>query len=151
MTADEIIKAAEARREALRAAHAEAHKLQQAIDIVALVDLEEAHGFERVLRVDIGGWKAGVGAATMVVARIPDRREAFFRRYEQTVAKAKPGTTAALDAAHMLAEACLIYPSKKEHSELHEATMELAAGVLTNLALQVAKIVQGNAEEEKKG
>lgn len=151
MTPEEIIKGAEARREAIRKAHGEAHLAQQAVDIVALVELEEEHGYERIMRVDIGGWKKGVGAATMVVARIPDRRETFFRRYEQTVAKAKPGTTSALDAAHMLAEACLIYPSKKDHPELHEATMELAAGVLTNLALQVAKIVQGNAEEEKKG
>lgn len=151
MTPAERIKAAEAKREALRAAHAEAHAEQQAIDFEALVALEEEHGFERVLRVDIGGWKSGVGAATMVVARIPDRREAFFRRFEQTTAKAKQGTTQSLDAAHLLAEACLIYPSKKDHPELHEATLELAAGVLTNMALQVAKIVQGNAEEEKKG
>ncbi len=147
----EKLDALEVRRQAIREAHAAAYEEQLLADMTALVDLEEEHGFERTVRVDLGSWKSGVGAATMVVARIPGRGSDMFKRYEQSIARAKSGTTDMLNAAHQLAESCLVYPSKKAAPELYEATMELAPGVLTNLALQVSKAVQGHAEEEKKG
>lgn len=151
-TPDEVIAEATERRARNRAAFDVAHKAQFAIDFVALVDLEEKHGFGRVLRVDLGGWKADVGAATLCVVRLPEGRDADFRRFEQTVAKAKrEGTTQNLEAAHFLARACLLYPSEKEHPDLYKATLNLADGILTNLANQIAEAVQGKSPDEKKG
>lgn len=148
---DEIIREALERRDLLKADYDKAHKAQYALDFVELVNLEEQHGFGRVMRIDLGGWEKDKGAATLVVVRIPERRESFFKRYEQTVARSKPESTQRLDAAHQLAMACLLYPSKKEHPELHEATLNLADGVLSNIAYQIANVVQGKAEDEKKG
>lgn len=147
-TAAERAAAANAAREALKAANAEAFAEQQADDLEELVKLETEHGFERVLRVDLNGWKAGVGATTMVIVRIPTASESVFKRYEQTVTKAKPQSTTSLDAGHTLADSCWLYPTKK--TAAYEATVELAAGIHTNLAVQIAKVVQGQAEEEKK-
>lgn len=150
-TAAERIASVEARRQKLREGHAAAHAEQLAIDMEALVELEAEHGFDQILRIDLSAWKAGVGAATMVAARVPLASESVFRRFEQTVSKAKSGTSSAHDASQTLARSCLVYPSEKSAPELYAATMELAPGVLSHLALQVVKAVQGNAEEEKKG
>lgn len=155
MTPAERIAAALEKREKLKAAEAEAFAEQQAADIEALVELEAEHGFERILRIDLNGWKPGMGAATMVVARVPLASESLFKRFEQTIAKAKPNSTEGHTAAIQLGEACIVYPPRPKPAEmagsLYAATMELAPGVISNVALQVSKAVQGQAEEEKKG
>lgn len=151
LTAAERIAAAQARRDAQKAAEAEAFAEQQAIDLEALVDLEAEHGFERIVRIDIGGWKPDSGAATMVIARVPMKAEKAVTRYEQTVSKAKDGSTTRHDAAVTLASFCLVYPDRGTAKDLYDATLELAAGVLFHVGVQVMRVVQGNAEEEKKG
>lgn len=150
-TAADRIAAALAKREALKAAEAAAFAEQQAIDLEALIDIEAEHGFERVVRIDIGGWKPGAGAATMVVARVPTKAEKAVRRYEETVSKAKAGSTTQHDAAVTLAGFCIVYPDKDSAKDLYDATLELAAGVMAHVGVQVMRVVQGNAEEEKKG
>lgn len=150
LTTEERRAAALEKREALKVDFAAAFAEQQVNDLEALVELEAEHGFGRVIKIDIGGWKAGEGAATLVVVRVPRARDAFFKRYEETVTKAKEGTTARLEAAHMLTESCLLYPSKKDQKELYDATFDLAAGIRTHLAIEISKAVQGSAEEEKK-
>lgn len=149
-TPDERIAAAEERREALRRSEAAAKKLQRAADMDALAKYEEELGYERVLRVDIGGWKSGEGAATLAIVRIPKSSEAIFKRFEETVTKAKAGSSGSLDAGHKLADACLLYPSRTEQKELYEATFELAPGLRSKLAQQIVEAVQGTTEEEKK-
>lgn len=146
MTAAERIAAAQARREALKVAEAEAHAEQQATDLEALVELEAVHGYSRIVRVDLAGWKPG--AASMVVARIPLGSEAVYRRFEQTVAKAKKDSGDAMAAGATLATACLVYPDDKA---LREATLDAAPGILQHVALQIVTAVQGAAEEQKKG
>lgn len=137
-----------AKRAALKSAEAEAFAEQEAIDFERLVDLEEEHGFERVLRIDLGGWKPNAGAATMVVARVPLGSERDYKRFEETVSKPKSEN---LKAAHTLALACIVYPHPKNDAALYAATLELAPGLLTHVAGQIAAAVQGRAEEEKKG
>jgi hypothetical protein len=146
-TAAERIAAAQAKREAIKASEADAFVEQQATDLEALVELEDEHGFDRVVRIDLTGWRPGVGAATMVVARVPLNSEKVFKRFEDTVSK-KDSKTSTNDAGITLARACLVYPADKA---LLDATMELAPGVLSHLGLQLIKAVQGSAEEEKKG
>jgi len=148
VTPAERIAAAQERRAALKAEEAAAFAEQQATDIEQLADLEEAHGFDRVLRVDLSGWKAGSGAATMVVVRIPLKSESFYKRYVDTVAAKNSDP---VKATETLAEACLVYPNPKRDAAMYAATMELAPGVLANAGLQVLHAVQGKAEEEKKG
>ena len=149
MSAADRIAAAQARRDAQRAAEAEAHAEQLANDLEALADLEAEHGYDRVLRVDLRGWKPGPGAATMVVARIPTKRDDIFKRFESMAARAKSGTDDGLKALHQLAEACIVYPARK--SDELAATMDLAPGILSNRGLQLVQHVQGAAAEEKKG
>jgi hypothetical protein len=150
-TAAERIAAVQAKRAALQATEKAAFDEQQATDLEALVALEEEHGFDRVLRVDVGGWKPGTGATTLMAARIPLASESYYKRFEQTVAKAKDGTTVKVEAGYTLARACLVYPSEKGEPELYKATVDIAPGILSHLAHQIVKAVQGQAEEEKKG
>lgn len=148
MTPEERIAAAQARRDALKAAEAAAFAEQQATDLEALVELEAEHGFERIVRVDLTGWKSGSGAATMVVGRVPLKSESFFKRFVDTVAKPNSDN---VKATETLADACVVYPNRKDHPELYAATMELAPGVLASVGLQIVKAAQGRTEEEKKG
>lgn len=146
MTAAERIAALEARRTAMQAAEAEARAEQQAADLESLVELESLHGFGRIIRVDLSSWRAG--SATMVAARIPLGSEAVYRRFEQTVARAKKDSGDALAAGTLLATACLVYPADKD---LLAATIDAAPGILQHVALQIVTAVQGAAEEQKKG
>lgn len=150
-TAAARIAAALARRAKLQAVEADAFAEQQANDIERMVELEEEHGFERVQRLDIGGWKPGVGAATMVVVRIPTSSERVFKRYQDTAAKAKDGSTTRTDAVVTLGASCIVYPHRDTDKALHDATIELAPGIIGHAGAAVINTVQGNAEEEKKG
>lgn len=148
MSVAERIAAAQAKIAAQREAHENARLEQHAADLEKLAELELEHGPDRLVRVGLKSWKDG--AATMIVAKLPAKRDAVFRRYEQTVSKAKQGTTQGLDASHLLAESCLVYPLKKDDADCYEATMELAPGALTHIAILIAKGVQGAADEEGK-
>ena len=150
LTPAERMKAAEARRGKLREEHQAAYDEQQATDFARLVDLEAEHGFDRVLRINLKGWKASEGdtqAATLVVARIPLSSERLVKRFEDTVSKPKAEN---LKALHLLAESCLIYPSRTNEKALYEATLELAPGLLSNVGHAIVEAVQGKVEEEKK-
>lgn len=151
MTPAERIAAVEARRAAARAEVAAAHAEQQATDLEALADLEETHGYERILRIDINGWAVGQGAATLVVTRVPKASEKVFKRFQETVEASKKGATASSAAAETLARSCLVYPSPESAKALYDATIDLAPGILGHVALQIVEAVQGRAEEEKKG
>ncbi len=147
LTPQERIAIAQSKREALRTLEANAHAEQQATDIEALVELEAEHGYDRVLRVDLVGWKPEAGASTMVIARVPLRSESFVQRFEKSISTPKADV---LKAWHLLAEACIVYPSRKDAPALYEATMELAAGITSKVGELIVKAVQGKADEEKK-
>ena len=147
----EKIAAQQARRDANKDAFELAHAEQQFADLERLASLEEEHGFERVQRFDVPAWNPGEGAATMVLARVPRAKEAIVKRFEQTAAKAKDGDGKILEAGHLLARSCIVYPSERDEKELYEATMDLAAAMLSHVGVQIMKLVQGKAEEEKKG
>lgn len=152
MTAAERIAAAQARRDEMQAIEAEAHAEQLAADMEALADLEAAHGFNRVKSIPIGGvWQSGTGATTMVIVRVPLRRESVMKRFEETAARSKSGSDEGLKALHALAEACIVYPHRKDQAEAYAATLDLAPGILSNVGLQLVQAVQGAAQEEKKG
>lgn len=149
-TAEEQLQAIQERREARKAMEKAAYDAQRVLDMTALADLEDELGYERVKAISLSGWRPGEGAATMVVVRLPRKSEAVFKRFEQMLTRAKEGTPAKLEAQTLLAESCLVYPSKKDSPELYNATMELAPGVLSNAAFQIVVAVQGQAEVEGK-
>ncbi len=148
MTPQERIEAAKKRIADQRESHESARLEQHATDLEKLAELEAEHGPDRLVKVGLKSWKEG--AATMVVACVPAKRDTVFRRYEQTISKAKSGTTQHLDSSHLLAESCLVYPSKKNEPELYDATFDLAPGALSHLALLLVKGAQG-ADDEGKG
>lgn len=149
-TAEEQLQAIQARRDARKAQEKAVYDAQRVLDMTALADLEDEHGYERVKSISLSGWRPGEGAATMIVVKLPRKSESVFRRFEQMTSKAKEGTQAKLEAQTMLAESCIVYPSKKDNPELYNATMELAPGVLSNAAYQIVIAVQGQAEAEGK-
>lgn len=149
-TPEERIKAALEKRAQMQAAEANAYAEQQASDIEALVDLESEHGFDRVLRIDLVGWKPGSGASTLVAARIPLGSEKVIKRFEDTVAKSKERTTANLTAMQTVGLSCIVYPDREKQKELYDATIELAPAIVSKVGELVVKAVHGKAEEEKK-
>jgi hypothetical protein len=140
----------EARREARRQAHIEAHETQRLLDLERLDALEEEHGYGRVLKVELGTWRDGSGAATMMVLRLPLASEAVFKRFQQQVSSGKASPASKLEAAEVLARSCVVYPHPKSEADAYNATVEMAPGVLGNLALQIVSAVQGRAEAEGK-
>lgn len=148
MTPADRIKEAEKRREAREKAYTEAFELQHADDLEALDKLEEEHGWGRTLRIDLGGWQAGMGAVTMMVAKLPLGSDATFKRFaQQSVGKEKK-PQAILDSGDTFGASCVIYP--EPGSDAYKATVEAFPGVLSNVAVQVVKAVQGRAAEEGK-
>lgn len=140
----------EARRAARKAAYEEAYETQKLLDLERLDELEEEHGYGRVLRVDLGNWRDGSGAVTLMVLRLPLASEAVFKRFQQQVASDKASTAAKVEAGEVLARSCVVYPNPKTEADAYNATVEMAPGVLGNLALQIVTAVQGRAEAEGK-
>jgi len=140
---------AQARRKAVVDAETLPKLEQRAVDMERLAELEELHGSERVLRVDIIGWKPSLGAATMMIALLPETSDSKFKRFQHVVnnPKAKPAET--VDAGDTLAASCIVYPSRKDDAEkdCYTATVNLAPGVLAHVASQVTNWVQGKAIE----
>lgn len=138
----------EARRAKRRADHEKAFAEQQLVDLEALDLLEEEHGWARVLRIDLEGWRAGSGSTTMVVCRVPVGSDVVVKKFMQQVhAKdAKPAQVVA--AEEELGNATIVYPEKG--SDAYVATVEMAPAVLGHVAAQVVKVVQGRAAEEGK-
>ena len=146
---EEQIARLEATREKKREELEKARLAQYALDLQRLVDLEDEHGQNGVIRVNLSKvWKSGVGAATMAVVKLPEDKDRLFRRFEQAAAKSKSGDET-LKAGHLLAESCLVYPSKKDDAECYAATINLAPGVFSMIANAIADRVQGSKEEGK--
>lgn len=137
-----------------RADRAEANDLarreQRLVDLEALDALEAEHGHERVFGVDLIGWQAGTGATTMVVYRLPLSSESVWRRFAQQANATNQSAQQKVDAAEALARVCIVYPSNKDAPEMFRATVEQAAGILGNVAKQIAERLQGAAQQEEK-
>ena len=150
MAAEERLKAARDRREAVRKAFQEALLEQQALDTEALVELEEKHGFGRVLEISIAScWKVGAGAPASVAVEVPSGSSKLAQRFIQQINRSKEGSPERLTAQDALAESCWLYPPKE--SDGYRAALELAPLILNTAAVQIVRAAQGVAEEEGKG
>jgi hypothetical protein len=139
----------EAQREKAREELELARTIQYAKDLQRLVELEEEHGQNGVLKINLAKvWKKDKGAATLAVVKLPEDKDKLFRRFEVAAAKSKSGDET-LKAGHLLAESCLVYPSKKDEPDLYTATINLAPGVFSLIANGIAERVQGSKDEGK--
>lgn len=156
---DEEIEALLAQREESGKVHAAARKAQFRDDLKALIDLEAEHGRERLAKVDILGWKADCGAATMVIAKRPQKSDRLYKRFTDMSQRARKGDkvdAAEIDrAGELLAESCIVYPvppkkGEKDDESAYAATMELAPGLLIKVAGAIVTSAMGKADEEGK-
>lgn len=151
MTIEEQLAALEERRNKMATQLRTARLEQELVDRTRLVDLEEEHGFSRVLAITYDCWEPGHGAATMLVVELPAARTARYKRMQALINNKDTKTQAKLDAIDQLARSCVLYPSPTgEEASVYEATIELAPGLLGNAARQIIEAVQGAANEEGK-
>lgn len=159
-TVEERIAELHERRQANLDAHKAAHQAQYLEDLEALVALEEEHGVERLLKVEIRGWKADSGAVTMVIAKRPRKSDALLKRFIDMSRRSKKGEK--LDdgevdkAGELLANSCIVYPAVPKKGDpspdpAYDATIELAPGLLLTVAGALVTAAMGKAEEEGKG
>jgi hypothetical protein len=141
----------QARRDARRLASQHARTEQFARDLQRLDELEEEHGYERVMRVDLPGWDPAIGGPTLVIVRCPKASEAVIKRFEQEVHRSKEGSDARLRASESLGRACLVYPDPVADPESFTKVLDTAPGLLSQAALLVIRRAQGQAAEEGKG
>lgn len=155
MSLDEQIEALNERRAKGRDAHETAWKTQHVADLEALANLEDEHGYDRLVRVELRGWKADSGAATMAVAKRARASDKLYKRFVDMVRRSKKGERVDDNeverAGNMLAESCLVYPSKDDKAGAYEATLELFPGLLTSVAAAIVTAAMGRAEAEGKG
>jgi len=124
--------------------------VQNLKDQLALADLEDEHGPNRVWSIEFEGWKAEEGAATLIVVLLPTRSEKKFKKFQQLVLKNRERAPQVLTAIEQLARTCVVYPHPEEQKELYTGTVELAAGILSEAADFIGAKLRGQAEEDSK-
>ena len=133
------------RREALRAEDERLEAEQAEIDFAALVDLEEEHGFGSVRAIRFAGsYKRGTPTMAIVIA--PAR--GHYREYLKNVRGGK-NDAAKGEASERLGESCMVYPPPA--SEMRSALLAARPGVYVVAGIEVARLAEGAAGEEKKG
>lgn len=155
---DEQIEELNERRAKGKATHDAAWKAQHLVDLAALADLEDEHGYDRLVRVELRGWKADSGATTMAVAKRARKSDKLYKRFVDMVRRSRKGEKvddAEVErAGNLLAESCLVYPAppaKQGDGGAYESTLELFPGLLTSVAGAIVTAAMGRAEEEGKG
>ena len=146
----ERIAIAQARRKALVDSEREARVLQQADDIEAIVELEELHGSERVLRIELDCWAPNRGAATCVAVLLPEAGDHKFKRFQQIANRDELKPAEKVDASDVLARSCIVYPHPKDAPEMYKATVSLSSGILAYVTNQIITHVRGRLVEEGK-
>lgn len=149
LTVEERIAAAQKRREEIKEAEGKLKLEQLAVDLEAIAELEAEHGHERVIRIELGGWKPGLGAPTCIGVLVPTGATHLIKRFTDQVHRTKEHSPERIRAQEQLAAECWVYPEKG--SDAQKAVLELCAGIANNIALQVVQAAQGVAEEQGKG
>lgn len=140
---DEVdrLEAARAQRRRDRKARA---RIQRATDLKAIAVIEDESGVEAKILEPHNRYEEGVPVA--VAVRCPTRTE--YRRYNAIVRQAKGNAEKIGDAQEQMARACILYPVVK--SPAYEALVDKFPGSLNSIAIEVTKLAELEAEEEKK-
>lgn len=132
------------RRARMREEAERARAEQEAIDLLALADAEEQHGFGRVESLPV---KHHVkGCPTFAIVKVPEAL--FYKRFNSAVASAKGKASAILEAQEQIGQSCLIYPPK---GEVRDAMEEAFPGLLVSCGQRAVKLAELDSAEEKKG
>jgi hypothetical protein len=133
-----------AKRAEMHAASAAARDAQMAVDLEAIMALEEKGG-EPLHIMHAPMHKPGV--VVSVGYRAATRSE--YKRYLDTVAKApeRSRADATRRAQDVIAAACIVYPAEPE---AREAYFEAFPGALVALVVQLHKLAELEAEDEGK-
>jgi len=115
-------------------------KQQLALDLRALLDATTEHGVGQVIRLDLRFFEPGL--PTMVLAR-PQTRPEQKRHDDMATLK---GVGNVLKAARLLADSCLVYPSR----EVFDQILAKAPGVHLDLGNRLVSHGQGVKVEEGK-
>jgi len=143
-SADEAIAEIEGRRAARKAELDEQRKVQLALDLEQLDELELKHGDNLVVRINVDRYVPDL--PTMAVFRLPNPAET--KRYKAQIQPRKNGQPGdAIAAAETLGQAALLYPEPDVFTRMCETFTTL----LTNAAVTAIKASEGRAEEEGKG
>lgn len=130
---------------AARRAGIEARKAEQLVrDMEALDAAEIEHGDDMVKPVHLNTWSPGL--PTFVVVRMPTGIE--FKRFQDMAKKQPNGKDGdAVKASNLLADVCVIYPSKEDYARVREA----CPGVHIVAGTTAADMSAARAEEAGKG
>ena len=135
----------QARREAARAAYESARAAQYEIDLAALADIEEEHGYGAVESLPVKGFTPGI--PTMAIIRSPGGTRSYFV-YTDKVHAAKQDIKQIANAQLELGRVCLLYPPP---GEVRDAMVKAYPGLFISCAVRAVKLAELDSEEEKKG
>lgn len=136
----------EKRRAERKAATQRARDDQYAKDLEALDELEASHGDENVSRLAVNGFRPGL--PTFVVVRVPTDVE--YKRFSQTVRRAKDNNEAKAQAVEQLGAVCLVYPSKDDE-ETRKALLSAFPGIIPSAGVEATRLAEAQRETEGKG
>ena len=140
ITLEDIRKRRQAKRDALDTAY----RKQEIIDSLAIADLEDDLG-ESLSTMATNTCREGV--AVKAAYRAPNALQ--YKRYKETLGKAgeKNDSKKIYEVRELLAESCWVYPVDPP---ARAAFRDAFPGALVSMALEVVKLVELRAEEEKK-
>ena len=135
----------EQRRAAIRAAYDKGRAEQEAIDLEAILAIEEEKG-EPIHTLTMHSFKSGV--PVRLGFRTPSTLE--YKRMSDLVGRAvqNKDQQARRAAQEQFAAACLLYPPAD--SDARKAALEVAPGLLLSLAIEAAKVAEARSDEEGK-
>lgn len=137
--------AAEAKRAARKAALAEQEDAQRAIDLDAIMALEDTLGDSNVAVLEVGFTP---GLPVMVAAKSPG--SAVVKRYQDRVKPRRDGKPVDLTAAVVeVGESCLAYPDK-DHPD-RARLLEERPAMLVAVGQAALQLATARAEDEGKG
>lgn len=150
-TLDDVIAERAAKKEALQ----KLADSQRAIDLEAIMALEDLHGDSNVAVLDI---PYTPGLPTCVAVRTPKPIE--FQRYRDMNTGKEAGPKKAIESAETLGKVCRIYPPKVEAGsvdaegeavqDLFPRILEARSGVLVGMGLAATKLIAAREEEDSK-
>lgn len=135
----------QARREALKAKHREAEQAQAEIDLCALADAEEEHGYGSVESLPVKDFVAG--CPTMAIVKSPGGTP-FYKKYTDQVRNARGDVGKVGKAQEVLGESCMVYPPP---GEVRDRMLAAFPGLYVSCAVRAVKFAELDAETEKKG
>lgn len=132
----------EKKREQMRVVASEKKEAQALLDLAALVDAEEEHGFDSVRSLPFRGYVDGL--PTLAIVRRASGAE--YKKFLQQVRTAKTDA-ARVSAQLQFGEACLLYPPA---GELRARVLEAFPGTFVVASTAAAHMAEAEDEAEKK-